>query len=204
LSRYQPIAPADLPGRLADWLADSDGIVRVALDGPAIAEPAALADALLEPLRALSRPAVHLRASDFWRDASVRLEFGREDATSIAGWLDADAVRREVLEPVVATGSYLPSLRDPVTNRSTREPVRTAAPRTVLIMSGELLLGNELPFDRTIHLSVSSAARHRRTPAGQAWTLPAFDDYDTSVRPADTADVVVRLDDPRHPALAVR
>jgi hypothetical protein len=204
MSGYEPVAPADLPVRLADWLAESDGIVRVALDGPSIAEPAALAEGLLEPLRALGRPAIHLRAPSFWRDASVRLEFGRQDAASFAGWLDADAVRREVLEPIVTTGSYLPSLRDPVTNRSTREPVRTAAPRTVLIMSGELLLGRELPFDRTIHLAVSPAARKRRWPAAQAWRLPAFDDYDASVRPAATTDVVLRMDDPRHPALAMR
>jgi hypothetical protein len=204
LSNYQPVAPADLPARLADWLAEPDGIVRVALDGPVIAEPAVLAEALLEPLRALGRPAVHLQASSFWRDASLRLEFGREDAASFSDWLDADAVRREVLDPIDTTGSYLPSLRDPVTNRSTREPARTAAARTVLIMSGELLLGHELPFDRTIHLAVSPAARRRRTPAAQAWTLPAFDDYDASVRPAETADVVLRMDDPRHPALVMR
>lgn len=204
MSSYQPVAPADLPVRLAGWLADSDGTVRVALDGPTIAEPAALAEALLEPLRALGRPAIHLQASSFWRDASLRLEFGREDAASFSDWLDADAVRREVLDPIHTTGSYLPSLRDPVSNRSTREPARTAAARTVLIMSGELLLGHELPFDRTIHLAVSPAARRRRTPAAQAWTLPAFDDYDTSVRPAETADVVLRMDDPRHPALAMR
>jgi hypothetical protein len=31
--------------------------------------------------------------------------------------------------------------------------------------------------------------------------LPAYDDYDARTRPADTADVVVKLDDPNHPAL---
>ncbi|MFD0783943.1 uridine kinase, partial [Micromonospora azadirachtae] len=37
--------------------------------------------------------------------------------------------------------------------------------------------------------------------AGQLWTLPAFDRYATEVDPASFADVVVRVDDPRRPAL---
>jgi hypothetical protein len=74
----------------------------------------------------------------------------------------------------------------------------------VLIVSGELLLGRSLPFDRTVHLFMSPATRRRRTSAEQAWTLPAFDDYDASVRPVETADAVLRLDDPRHPAVAFR
>jgi hypothetical protein len=202
---FQPIAPAELVSRLAAWLAESTGTVRVAIDGPPCAEPAALAESLIDPLRALSRPAAHVRASSFWRDASVRLEFGREDVAAYRDWLDAGALCREVLEPVVvADGSYLPSLRDPDTNRSTREPPVSAPVRTVLIVSGELLLGRGLPFDRTVHLALSRGARARRTPAAQVWTLPAFDAYDAEVRPAETADVVLRLDDPRHPAIAVR
>ena len=31
--------------------------------------------------------------------------------------------------------------------------------------------------------------------------LPAFAEYDREVRPAESADVVVRYDDPRHPAV---
>jgi hypothetical protein len=30
--------------------------------------------------------------------------------------------------------------------------------------------------------------------------LPAYDRYDAQVRPAERADIVVRADDPRHPA----
>ena len=202
--RYEPVSPAALPELLARWLARSPDTVRVAVDGPPCADPDLLAEALLEPLRAFSRPAVHVRASSFWRDASVRLEFGREDVAGYREWLDADALRREVLDPLAATGSYLPSLRDPATNRSTREPIRSAAARTVLVVSGELLLGRGLPFDRTVHLAMSPAARRRRTPAEQVWTLPAFDDYDATVRAVETADVVLRLDDPQHPAVAIR
>jgi hypothetical protein len=64
-----------------------------------------------------------------------------------------------------------------------------------------LLLRHGLPFDRTIHLSLSPAARARRTSPDDLWTLPAYDEYDADVRPTETADVIVKLDDLRHPAL---
>jgi hypothetical protein len=48
---------------------------------------------------------------------------------------------------------------------------------------------------------MSPAARARRTPPEQVWTLPAFDAYDAQTAPAQLADVVIKLDDPRHPAI---
>lgn len=201
---WTSISPADVPTRLAAWLRTEPGTVRVAVDGPPCADPAEFATALIEPLRVRSRPAVHVEASSFWRDASLRLEYGREDAAALPSWLDADALRREVLDPIAAAGHYLPSLRDPRTNRSTREPVRAAEPATVLLVSGAFLLGVDLPFDRMIHFAMSDAARARRTPTDQAWTLPAHAQYDTQVRPARVADVVVKLDDPNRPAIAFR
>lgn len=198
---YRPVDPATLYDVIAARLADVPGTVRVAVDGPPCAQPDEFAVSLAEPLRLLGRPFEHIRAESFWHDASLRLEQGREDVTSLPTWLDADALRREVLDPI-RSGTFLPSLRDPSTNRVTREPPRRAAPGTVLVVSGSLLLGLGLPFDVTIHLAVSAAARVRRTPADCSWTLPAFDDYDADVRPSEIADVVVRWDDPRHPALS--
>jgi hypothetical protein len=52
-----------------------------------------------------------------------------------------------------------------------------------------------------VHLALSGAALRRRTPADLSWTLPAFARYDAEVAPAAIADVVVRIDDPHHPAL---
>jgi hypothetical protein len=198
---WTAIAPDALPDRLARWLVGSSGVTRIAVDGPPCARPDQLAANLVMPLRALGRPVAHIVASTFWRDASVRLEHGHEDVDSYRSWLDADALRREVLDPALASGSYLPSLRDPITDRSTRDTPRDVEPGMVLLVSGSLLLGRGLPFDRTIHVAMSSAARLRRTPAEQAWTLPAFDAYDATVRPADLADAVIKLDDPRHPAV---
>lgn len=180
--------------------------LRVAVDGPRVADPSGFAEALVVPLRALGRPVTHIRAETFWRDAALRLEYGHTDLESFAtGWLDVDALRREVLDPLEpgGTGEFLPSLRDPVSNRATRAPVRAAEPGLVVLLSGGLLLGRGLPIDWSIHLAVSSAARRRRTPKEWQWSLPAFDDYDAEIDPLRTADVVLRYDDPRHPALRV-
>jgi hypothetical protein len=171
--------------------------VRAAIDGPPCANPGTLAASLGDLLRALGRPLIHVRAELFWRDASLRFEHGRDDVDSYLTWLDDRTLRREVL----SGEHYLPSLRDPVTNRVTREPQRELPANAVLVVSGSLLLGLGLPFDRVVHLAVSPAARHRQTPAADAWILPAFDRYDAEVGPVDLADVVVTLNDPRHPAV---
>jgi hypothetical protein len=176
-------------------------VVRVAIDGPSCTHPDTLGDALIAPLQQRGHPAVHIRARAFWRDASLRLERGREDVDEYAQWLDTDALVREVLAPVAARGQYLPSLRDPRTNRSTREPARTLGDRGILIITGELLLGRGLPFDRVVHLAMSTAARRRHTAPTERWTLPAFERYDAQIAPAERADVVIRLDDPRRPAV---
>jgi len=205
---YTAIDPGRLPDELADVLlaADHAGTaLRVALDGPHAAGPDALAETLREPLLAGGRAFAHIRAETFWRDASLRFEHGRHDVTAFRDdWIDVAALRREVLGPLGPGGSgeYLPTLRDPTTNRTTREPRRTAAPGSIVIVSGELLLGRDLPFDVAIHLALGPAARARRTPEQWAWTLPAFEDYDRDVDPVRIADVVVRLDDPRHPAIS--
>ncbi len=206
---FRPADPTALPGQLAAVLVALDvpgTALRVAVDGPRAGDPGSLAASLVEPLRTLGRPAVHVRTDTFWRDAALRLQYGRTDLESFAsGWLDTDALDREVLGPVGpgGSGTFLPSLRDPITNRATRDPARRAEPGTVLLISGELLLGRGLSFDATIHLALSAAARRRRTPEDWQWTLPAFDTYDLAVDPVRCADVVLRYDDPAHPAIRI-
>jgi hypothetical protein len=55
-----------------------------------------------------------------------------------------------------------------------------------------------------VHLHLSAAALARRTGPDQEWTLPAFARYGEEVGPGSFADVVVRMDDPRRPAMVVR
>ena len=187
---YRAVSPDNLTTELAERIADLPSLVRVAIDGPPCAQPQALAAALVEPLRLRGRPCHLVAAEFFWRDASLRLEHGRQDPDSYLTWLDDGALGREVLDAARNEGTYLPSLRDPATDRSTQEAPRPVAPDAVLIVSGPLLLGLGLAFDYAVHLSVSAPARARRTPAAEAWTLPAFDRYDAEVRPTDLADAL--------------
>lgn len=206
--QVRPISPDNLAELLADRIAALPGArdrrLRVAVDGAAAARPEALADALVEPLRLRGHPTLRVSASGFLRPASIRLEYGHRDADAFHDlWLDDGALAREVLDPLEPGGSgrVLPSLRDPVTDRSTRAPYTELPPGGVLLLDGALLLGRWLPLELTVHLALGPAALARRTPADQQWTLPAFARYEEETVPAEAADVTVRVDDPRHPAL---
>ncbi len=178
--------------------------VRAAIDGPPAARPPDLAARLAQEMPARGRPALHVSTDKFLRPASVRLEQGRTNPDSYyEGWVDAGGLRREVLDPLApgGTGRVLPSLWDPVTDRATRADYVSLAPGGVLLVSGDLLLGGELPFDLTVHFELSPAALARRTPSELAWTLPAYERYADEVNPASFADIVIRANDPAHLAL---
>lgn len=215
--RVRPITPQLLVEELADRLAgtrpptgpggEAGGWLRVAVDGPPAAEPERLAAELIDPLRVRGRPAVRVDAHDFLRPASLRYEFGRTNPDSYyIGWRDEAGLRREVLDPAGPGGSgrILPSLWNARTDRATRADYLLLPPGGVLLVSGPLLLGGGLPFDVAVHLVLSTGALARRTPPAEQWTLPAFARYAAEVAPETFADVVVRVDDPRRPALVER
>ncbi|GAA0502525.1 hypothetical protein Ade02nite_37140 [Paractinoplanes deccanensis] len=204
--RVRPVSTGNLVNELADVLMsrEPDSYLRVAIDGPSAADPGALADALVDPLRERGRPVVRINTSDFLRPASVRLEFGRDNPdTYYAGWFDEAGLAREVLDPAGPGGSgrVVTKLWNASTDRAARVPRIGLDPRTVLLVSGPLLLGGGLGFDVTVHLEMSEGALLRRTPEAERWTVPAFLRYAEEVAPASFADVVVRVDDPRHPAV---
>ena len=175
----------------------ADRTLRVLLDGLGAG---ALADALCPGLAAAGRPPLRVRAEDFLRPAGERFEWGREDAEHFrTGWLDAPALEREVLS---RDGSYLPALWDATADRSARRALEPVPPRAVLLVDGVLLLGRGLSADVTVHVALSPAALARR--GVPAWQLPAFAEYDRSVRPGEVCDVLVRAEDPRRPAVLVR
>lgn len=179
------------------------GRVRVLLDGADAADPGGLGDRLAAALA--PRPAVHVRASSYWRPAGQRFEWGKQDEDAfLHDWLDDGALRREVLDGFPSTGRVLPALRDPVTDRSVRAAVVTLPDDGVVVVSGAVLLGRGLPVDVAVHLRLSPAALVRRTPEVEAWTLPALARYVAEHDPESLADLVVRVDDPRHPALVTR
>jgi hypothetical protein len=183
--------------------ADGGAFPRIAVDGAPAARTGELAAALARELPPLGRHVQLIGAEGFLRPASLRYEFGREDPDAYYdGRLDVPALWREVFAPLEPDGSgrVLPDLWDPVTDRATRSPYVPLRPGTVVVVHGPLLLGHWFPFDLTVHLSLSPAALARRTPEAEQWTLPAFARYDDEAGPAQAADVLVRVDDPRHPA----
>ncbi|WP_020549888.1 hypothetical protein [Embleya scabrispora] len=203
----RPLTPAALLDELVTAITDrADGRrwTRVAVDGADAADPGAVADALVAPLRLLGHPVLRVRARDFLRPASVRLEYGHTDAESyLWGWLDDSGLRREVLEPLGpdGTGRVLPSLWDAARDRATRAAYTTLPEGGVLLLDGPLLLGKGLPLELTVHLWLSPGALRRRTPTEDAWTLEALTRYADEVVPATEADLLVRYDHPAHPAL---
>ena len=204
--RARPISPERLVDTLVARIvaAPADPWLRVGVDGAAGAEPDRIADALVDPLRVVGRPAVRVDLRDFLRPASTRLELGRRNPDAFyERWFDLAALSREVLGPLSSggTGRILTTFWNPATDRATRADYVTVPPGGVLLLSGALLLGTGLDLDLTVHCAQSPAALARRTPQDERWTLPAFARYAEEVMPEYLADVVVRVDDPRHPAL---
>ncbi|WP_410660682.1 uridine kinase [Amycolatopsis sp. lyj-112] len=202
--RYRPISPAQLVSELTESITAITGRRRIAvgIDGAAGAtKTTELADALVDPLRIAGHAALRISAGDFLRPASLRFERGKQDPDArYTDWLDLGALRREVLDPLAEGGSglVLPSLWDPVRDRATRAQRVELPEGGVVLLDGEFLFGAGLAFDLSVHLWLSPAGLKRRVP--DEWALPAYERYEEEVDPSALAEVVVRVDDPDHPA----
>ncbi|TQS42314.1 uridine kinase [Cryptosporangium phraense] len=206
MSHPVPVSPEALSELLSELIVGrNETRLRVAIDGADAADPGRLADSLVVPLRAAGFAVARVHANDFLRGASVRFEYGKTDPDSFYDlWLDANGLTREVLTPWGVGGRYLPALWDAVTDRAVRAAYEPVPARGVLLVDGPLLLGRGLPFDLAVHVRLSGGALRRRTSPDEAWTLPAFERYEDEVDPTALADVVIRADDARHPAVLVR
>jgi hypothetical protein len=209
MSAPRPVAVDRLADEIADVVDDAatacSHVLRVAVDGHPATSPGVFADALVDPLRLHGRPVLRVSAEWFLRPASLRFERGRTDPDAFYDdRLDEAALRRELLDPLGPGGSglFLPTLWDPETDRATRAQYESAPAGSVLILDGTLLLGRGLPFDLTVHLRLSAGARERRVSPAERWALPAYGRYEREADPERTADVLIRFDDPRHPALS--
>jgi len=204
--RYRPVSFALLAQELTQRVLDVTDRpwTTVLVDGVAGAtNTTELADSLVEPLRVRGRDTMRVSAVDFLRPASLRFEHGKQDPDArYTDWLDVGALRREVLDPLVTGGSgeVLPSLWDAERDRATRAERVALAPGGVLLLDGEMLLGRGLDIDVSVHLWLSPNALRRRLPGENQWAIPAYERYEVEATPAKTADVVVRVDDPNHPA----
>jgi hypothetical protein len=182
-----------LVAEIVGQVSEIGGRVRVLMDGAPAAEPGRLADAAVEPLRALGRAVQRVSLDDFLRPASVRLEHGRTDSYSYRhDWFDYKGLQREVLDPAVE-GRVLPSLWNAATDRASRAEYVDLPENGVVLVDGTLMLDRWLPAELTVHLWLSPGALRRGTT--EEWTLPAFDDYDPA------ADLFVRYDHPERPGL---
>ncbi len=148
-------------------------------------------------LTTLGRVPVVIAAEGYFRPAGERFTYGREDAQAfLEGWLDHAALRREVLD---RDDAYLPALWDVDRDRSARASLVPLPDRSVRLVHGLFLQGLGLPTELTVHVALSPAALLRREVP--AWQLPAFATYDAEVRPGELADVLVRAEDPKRPAV---
>lgn len=200
----RPVSREALADHLVERAAALPGRARVAVDGPPPTGTAELAEAVAEGLRLRGRDAVVVRAADFLRPASLRLEYGHHDEDMyLDGWLDVGALRREVLDPAGpgGAGRVLPRLWDAERDRAYREDYRELGPAGMVVVAGALLLGRGLPFELVAHLHMGRAALARRTPQAERWTLPVFERYERERDPAASADVLVMADHPERPAM---
>lgn len=210
ISGFRPLSPAALAREVSQRCLATQReaeVLRVAVDGADAAVPGALADAVAALLREQGRPCVRVSLAHWLRPASVRLEHGHTDPESYRhGWFDLGALGREVLDPLGPSGDgqWLPTLWDSVRDRATRARREQAGPATVLLVDGPMLLGRSLPFELTVHLHLSAAALHRRTPPEQRWTLPVLLEHENEARTDDAADLLVRADHADRPALRAR
>ncbi|WP_089959808.1 uridine kinase [Lentzea xinjiangensis] len=191
--KVRPLTFDTLVAEIVSRVGAMHGRVRVLVDGAPAAEPGRLADAVVEPLRALGRAVRRVSIEDFLRPASVRLEHGRTDSHSYRhDWFDFGGLQREVLDPAV-DGRVLPSLWNAVTDRASRAEYVDVPENGVVVVDGTLMLDRWLPAELTVHLWLSPGALRRKTT--EEWTLPAFDDYEP------VADLFVRYDHPERPGL---
>jgi hypothetical protein len=191
------VRPISRPG-LVDLIAGAitTDTCNVAIDGAPPTRPDELAEALVAAQRELGRQAVHIRAADYLRPASLRFELGRTSPESYyERWVDLAALGREALN---RSGRVLPTFWNARTDRATRAAYTEA---DLVVVSGQLLLGAGLDLDLSVHLAMSVLVLSRKMPEDLAWTVPAFQRYGDEVSPASFADIVVRMNDPEHPAV---
>lgn len=199
---FTPLTPEQLADGLARWIdAAGAGRVRVGVDGDECTGTAELADAVAGALSALDRPVIRVSTRWWWRAASLRLEYGRQDVESrLVGWVDANALSREVVDPLGPGGSgrYLTRLRDPVRDRAVREEYRQAPAGAVLVLDGPLLATHELDLDLRVLVGVSAGRLGRVLPDDRQWEIEAFAEYG---RRWPSPDVVLSYDHPANPAV---
>lgn len=204
--KFVPLAPDTLVLRLARWIdRQGPGRLRIGFDGPPEVGTTDLADRVAAALGTLNRPAVRVSTRFWWRAASLRLEYGKQDVQSrLTGWVDVPSLAREVFEPLADNGSgrYLTELRDPSRDRAIRQAYQQAPADAVLLVDGPLLLTHDLPWDRVVRIGTSAGALERALPEAAHWELEAHQQYRRQWQQPAPVDVVLSYDHPSSPAVS--
>lgn len=206
--RFVPLSPGRLVGELADRLerrpADRAAGSVIGFDGLTECGIGTLADAVGQELGARGVPVIRASTSWWWRPAALRLELGREDVDMLlTGWVDADSLSRELVEPVAAGGgTCISRLRDPATDRSVRQPPVPVPAQAILLLDGPFLLAAELPLHLRVSFQLGRSTLARSLPPQRQWWTRAFETYDDRYQPAESADVLIAYDHPSAPAVA--
>ncbi|UAK30125.1 hypothetical protein K8O92_19445 [Nocardia asteroides] len=202
MPRFLPITRDGLVEQVIQPVLTARSHTVIAVDGADAAQPAALADRIVEALRDAGRSAEVVSLHDYVRPASLRMEFGRTDEMYYrTAWFDYAALRREVVDALRGHGRWLPALWDEAADRSARAAIRTAPPATTIVLAGPMLAGRHLAVDVSLRLDLSEAALRRNTPPDAQWTIPALLRHDAE-NPY-TPDFFVRWDHPDRPALRI-
>jgi len=182
---------------------DGRPAVVIGFDGPAEVGTSALADDVAGALISTGLLVVRASTQWWWRPSALRLELGHRNVDMLlAGWVDADAIRRELIDPLASGRPYITRLRDSRTGRPVRENRKPVRPGAVLLLDGPFLLAAVLPLDAVVLVNTSAAALSRALPAHSAWWSEAFEVYQREYQPVQHADVVLSYDHPATPAAA--
>lgn len=222
--RFTPLTPARLTQELAEWafrLATADGPplsigsgsvhqatsaqgIVIGFDGATEIGTSTLADSVGEALRVFGTQVIRASTSWWWRQSALRLELGRHDVDMLlTGWVDADSLQRELLDPVHAGDQpFITRLRNPATDRSVRQLPQGPVMGSILLLDGPFLLAAGLPIDGLVHLGVGPRTLSRALgPERSGWTA-AFTRYAEDYRPAEAADIALSYDHATRPAAA--
>ncbi len=208
--RFTPLTPARLVDALASWVVGRarqtgpGAATVIGFDGPAEIGSSLLADQVAEELRGSSTRVIRAATAWWWRPAALRLELGRRDVDMLlTGWVDAEALCRELIEPLRTPGStYITRLRDPNTDRSVRNRPLPVPADAILLLDGPFLLAAELPLDAVVGFAVSRAGLDRALGDERNWWTGAFERYQHDYAPTGRADVLLSYDHASAPAAA--
>jgi uridine kinase len=198
----------------------SQGVLRVAVDGPDSAGKTTLADELADRLNGVAE-VIRAGIDGFHRPRTARYRRGSlSPEGAYHDTFDYPALRSALLDPLGPAGDrrYRTAVFDYRTDQAVNQPIQHAPSGAVLIFDGVFLLRPQLRhcWDISVYLDVSpsevlrrAAARDAKLMGGQASVierysqryLPAQRLYRAEATPELLADILVHNDDPAHPRL---